>query len=1576
MSLRSFAAAAVGLLLLVSNVAAETIEQKYEYGRRIKAAQAVGPLGTNLFGDEINYYNGHTSITQVDVSVPGNSDLPVRVARTWSSSGREGPLAPALFGEWELDIPVMHGVFARNYGWQVQTATPNNRCSIPNGSSAEPGAALNKTGTFGGEDYWRGNSIYVPGAGDQQMLFRASGYTRQPIDGKTYNWVTSGHWQISCLPVLASGQPGEGFLAIAPDGTKYTFNWMVSRPYSTIQRSANVENAPALNHQLLRDQVRIYPTRVEDRFGNWVTYTYSGEQVTDIVANDGRAIRLTYNAQNAIDTVTAAGQVWRYEYTTSRRLTRVVQPDQTAWSFGSGGPTLVMVYKPTVANSGCASMGEFDVGASSFSMTHPSGATGTFTFTPTRHARSTQVRDCYIAEEKLEYGPPKRFDNYALTSKTIAGPGLAPMQWGAAYGGACLQCPSKTVTVTNPDQSTTRHTFGTEFYVNEGKLLRTETLSATGALAKDVQNTYAVTPVNPPYAYHVGNTGMSNEDAFGSTMVVPKIQTTITQDGATFNNRVNAFDSYARPLSVSKFSSLGYSKTDVTEYHDDTAKWVLGQVKRQYNAETGIVMLQTDYDAGTALPIRNYSFGKLQNTLGYNGDGTLHTVADGRNLTTTLSNWYRGIPQRIQYADGRAVSAIVSDSALVVQTTDENGYATIYGYDAMGRIAAIVPPGGDSVAWNNTSITFEQQTVAAYGLPAGYWRRWERTGNRWTLSFFDALWRPVVQETYDAGDVSGTLSQTVKRYDVGGRLVFQSYPTKAASSFQQALPGTYTTYDALDRPTRVEQDSELGLLTSTTQYLSGFMTRSVNPRGYGTVTSYQAFDQPDTNAPVGVTMADGMAATEIHRHPYLGRVDSMTRRNNDGSVASTRRYVYDGFQRLCKTIEPETGATVMGYDDAGNVSWSAGGLALPSTTDCDFNAAYASGRRNNRYYDVRNRLASLKFPDGNGDQDWTYTADGLPQQIITYNDAGATAVVNAYTYNRRRLLTGESSSQPNWYGWGIGYGYDANGNLQGQSYPTGLYVDYAPNALGQATRAGSWATGVSYYPNGGIKQFTYGNGIVHTMTQNARQLPARTTDTGGALDHQYVYDNNANVQYIYDGIDPALNRYLYYDGLDRLTSAGSQMFGGDHWHRYTYDALDNMTSSKLAGVKEHNYIYDTSTNRLSMVRNNAGAATMALEYDVQGNLSVKNGQTYTFDYGNRLRGTTQEPLYRYDGHGRRVLAWDPSQGVILSQYSQSGQVMYQHDDRKAIASEHIYLGGSLLATREYHWALGQQKTKYQHTDALGSPVAVTNEAGQVTDRTNYEPYGATIGKVASGIGYTGHVSDAATGLTHMQQRYYDPTLGRFLSVDPVTANSNTGANFNRYKYASNNPYRFTDPDGRQDCEKTTGSNICGGGGASAMLATTAFSAKKFSSKDVQVSPNLSASEGASRSRTVVNEANKASGMANRVGDREFTAGLNAVKRLVVSDKDGPSQVPGGPQAAASSIYSTRTITFFNQFFAAGVQTERAFIHEVFHQTESLEAARVANPNGVHFVEDGFEARTIRAADEFRKQYYDLIKESK
>jgi RHS repeat-associated protein len=110
-----------------------------------------------------------------------------------------------------------------------------------------------------------------------------------------------------------------------------------------------------------------------------------------------------------------------------------------------------------------------------------------------------------------------------------------------------------------------------------------------------------------------------------------------------------------------------------------------------------------------------------------------------------------------------------------------------------------------------------------------------------------------------------------------------------------------------------------------------------------------------------------------------------------------------------------------------------------------------------------------------------------------------------------------------------------------------------------------------------------------------------------------------------------------------------------------------------------------------------------------------------------------------------------------------------------------------------------QYVEYIHTDALGTPTTVTDQARHVVEHHEYEPFGKLLNEpVTDGPGFTGHVADAATGLDYMQQRYYDPGIGRFLSLDPVTVDGNTGSNFNRYWYGHNNPYKFTDPDGRQD----------------------------------------------------------------------------------------------------------------------------------------------------------------------------------
>ncbi len=215
-----------------------------------------------------------------------------------------------------------------------------------------------------------------------------------------------------------------------------------------------------------------------------------------------------------------------------------------------------------------------------------------------------------------------------------------------------------------------------------------------------------------------------------------------------------------------------------------------------------------------------------------------------------------------------------------------------------------------------------------------------------------------------------------------------------------------------------------------------------------------------------------------------------------------------------------------------------------------------------------------------------------------------------------------------------------------------------------------------------------------------------------------------------------------------------------------------------------------------MLNGPGGASIIGLGYDVRGNVIKKNGNLFVFDHGNRLRTAQGTDTYRYDAQGRRVRTAG-ADGLLYEVYSLDGKLLWQRDEPLGLRFQHIYLGGSLVASRRMPIGQTTFSTTYRHTDALGSPIAATDEIGAVLQTTEHEPYGKMLNRSNDNRpGYTGHMMDKATGLVYMQQRYYDPLIPRFLSVDPITAYSNPVGAFNRYSYADNNPYSFVDPDGR------------------------------------------------------------------------------------------------------------------------------------------------------------------------------------
>jgi len=113
---------------------------------------------------------------------------------------------------------------------------------------------------------------------------------------------------------------------------------------------------------------------------------------------------------------------------------------------------------------------------------------------------------------------------------------------------------------------------------------------------------------------------------------------------------------------------------------------------------------------------------------------------------------------------------------------------------------------------------------------------------------------------------------------------------------------------------------------------------------------------------------------------------------------------------------------------------------------------------------------------------------------------------------------------------------------------------------------------------------------------------------------------------------------------------------------------------------------------------------------------------------------------------------------------------------------------------------------YFATDHLGSPVATMDSSGSVIWRESYSPYGEKLegpSGADNDTGFTGHQSDVVTGLTYMQARYYGPTVGRFMAVDPVGFTVGNPMSFNRYSYANSDPFRYIDPTGMTACLNTS-----------------------------------------------------------------------------------------------------------------------------------------------------------------------------
>ena len=1375
----------LGLLATLSMTAhAQSVTPDQEYKKLIQVDQNIQPLGEHPFGENVSLYDGTLSFNVTDVTLRGNGPT-ITVGRTlqfwqWADQGAIGPQRP--LGDWDLDIPrieTLTGTGANTAssaiwqtgGFPLATQATTQRCSNfkqPPGIKSE----LADTG-WAPDEWWYGYNLLVPGEGKQLLMPRSAANSLSPaISGMSFSIVTKNNWMIGCGVPADDG--GEGFLAIAPDGTRYTFAHLVYRPYSEMTKSVGSPfpldtvssptsgtnsaqsvtpmQAPGGVGILSRQDAFMYVTQIQDRFGNTLTYNYdpSTGYLSSITANDGREVDVTYvPGTPLIQTITTkatnvASRTWTYSYNAPTAalpsLAGVQLPDGTAWSYQLPFETLM----PITQDGNCQTKAVPSIAlpvSTEFTgtITAPSGLTGKFNVGLKLSGRSYVPQDCYgnstVANAASFF--PEWSAQFSIVSEVLSGAGMPTETWNYSYSPAneswnsdpCATsgtCATTVYTdVTDPNGNDTRYTFSNRFDATEGLLQETDYYSgaASGTLMRSEVNTYA-NPTGGPWPTAYGSDLLQRDNQSQVTELAPLAQKVINDvpNGDAYTWLAEAFNAYAQVTKTKRYNSISYEPSieEQMSYVNDTAYWVLGLPQEVDNLSTGETESLNTYTAIDTLLTRS-RFGELLMTYGFNTAGQLSSFTDGDTNQTTLGNYYRGIPQQINYPDKTSESLTVDDLGQIRSITDQNSNTTSYGYDTGGRVNSVVYPTGDTVSWNSESITTVPISGTEQGIAGLHWRRTSQTGNYQEITYYDAMLRPLLVDSSVIGTSNSDIT-TAKTYDFAGRTLLSSYPVAGSVSWPSVTKGITTQYDALGRVLKTLQDSELGApLTTSTQYSYGARKLVTDPNNNLTTTAYLAFDEPSYDTAIEVIAPTGITQN-IYRDLYGNPTAIIQSGSYNGVTNSvTKNLYYDSYHRLCRTVEPESGSEITTYDAANNVQTTATGLSI-SGAGC---GTAPTASQTSYTYDPMNRVWTISPPSPT--QGTVYTYDGVGNVKTSISGTA----IQGYPRNKRNMLTGENLWLPNSnLTWSLNYTYDGNGHLSTVGYPNGEVVSYAPDARGQATQAGAYAHAASYFPNGELSSFVYGNGVGYAAELNDRQILGNfsygTANTLN-LSEDLVYDPNGNITNVNDLANGPRTKTFGYDALNRLTSA--QASGLSVNESYSYDALNNLRT-RLTQGSLFNLNYDTN-NRLNTLT--VGTGTFATyTYDAFGNRqSVNSGSattSYVFDTKNQLLQIPGVETYTYDASGRRITKTPTGGSPTYSFYSQAGELMFAYAPGNAQGTDYIYLGKKLIARNDI--------------EILGAPGPISFDANP-----NNGSYTVTWGATPKATSYVLQENPNSTGWT-------------------------------------------------------------------------------------------------------------------------------------------------------------------------------------------------------------------------------------
>ena len=784
------------------------------------------------------------------------------------------------------------------------------------------------------------------------------------------------------------------------------------------------------------------------------------------------------------------------------------------------------------------------------------------------------------------------------------------------------------------------------------------------------------------------------------------------------------------------FDEYSYNDRGLVEsYKRYTSAGVYNEAKYTYDG-FGTITGEKVYDTDGTL-LRNISY-----TQSISKDSSNRPVTTVKRSTSggsgTFADYsesadYRGNITKREYSSGsdaRTYSYTYDFVGNALTETDPLGNETSTAYDIFGNPTSVTYADGTSVSYEYNSLGLVTQKTDARGNTS----RCE----------YDTAGR-LINEYIPLDE--GREMHNKLGYDSNGNVVAKTTDTGLSNAGTSYREITYA-YDSMNRLSySVEPTTNDNTLYNMFVYDSlGNITRTIKCENslHNAANGQQREFVYDSLGRMVTEISPCRTATN-YEYDYCGRVTKIT-----DSAGIEDVYMYTAFDNIAMRTRDGESVTFV-YDALGNRT---------QMTD-------SSGTTNYEYNPFGELTAETK-----NDILKSYTYDSLGRRTEFGVTNGADNVIfNTYGYDSVGRLTSVVNGQDY-----VEYTYDGNSNLLTASVNGVLKSSNAYNA-------GNLPITVSQYVSGELSDTT----TYEYTTDGLLKKSNKAAVTGNNQVSRYRYDSAGRMEYEETTvIDSATDDYIYDCGRRIVYDS----YGNPEKEVFT-DDLEEMLYQTVSTFDADNKIKTKQVKQISTDYSNPiGVITTDTTYTYNTNGAItaitENGElkkSFEYDGFGRLSRTLvdgTESEYTYNGDNlRQTKSVD---GALITHILDGANVVADISD----SGTKIFVRGNSL---ELFKAQGGSTKTYLNSYPRNDVSALVDSDGSASDYI-YTAYGEKIGtndNTENPFGYCGEYFDTETGLVYLRNRYYDPTMHRFISEDPAK----DGLNW--YAYAGCNPTKYVDP---------------------------------------------------------------------------------------------------------------------------------------------------------------------------------------